>query len=207
MPSNDDRADWAQTALDAFRRKTGQTGRGEMEEALGDLLCNLMHLCERDGIDFAGRLANGRGNFEAEGGARHALDDIAMAENEHNFPLLFHVRYWDADGAQVESCELIFSDQNPRERERAIGDMDEIRRLADERFGDGSVDAKMLRATIDGPFYLRNAIESPPRLRTHAEGQTVHERATAAAMRHFGVHPKTDECSVRCLHRRDGEMT
>lgn len=40
---NDDRAAWAEAALNEFRRVTGT----DDEDALGDLLCDLMHWCDR----------------------------------------------------------------------------------------------------------------------------------------------------------------
>lgn len=45
---NDDRADWARTALRAFMRATGT----DLEDALGDLLCDLRHWADRNGFDF-----------------------------------------------------------------------------------------------------------------------------------------------------------
>ena len=41
---NDDRSEWAAEALSAFQRVTGT----EDEDALGDLLCDLMHSCDRN---------------------------------------------------------------------------------------------------------------------------------------------------------------
>ena len=40
---NEDRAVWAITAINAFRKAT----RTELEDALSDLLCDLMHLADR----------------------------------------------------------------------------------------------------------------------------------------------------------------
>ena len=49
--NNNDRAEWAQTGLDAFAVEIG--GRGEpLAQNMGDLLADLMHLCDREGIDF-----------------------------------------------------------------------------------------------------------------------------------------------------------
>lgn len=46
---NEQRAEWARLALGAFMSATGQT---DAEESLGDLLCDLMHLCDRSELDF-----------------------------------------------------------------------------------------------------------------------------------------------------------
>ena len=46
---NGERAQWAKEALTAFQRAT----RADDEDAVKDLLCNLMHLCDRTGMEFA----------------------------------------------------------------------------------------------------------------------------------------------------------
>ena len=63
MPSNEDRADWALTALNAFAAETGQTadiggGDDDIASVIGDLLCDLGHLCDRHGIDFHSKVVN-----------------------------------------------------------------------------------------------------------------------------------------------------
>lgn len=45
---NDDRAEWARKAMETFRSVTG----ADAEDSMSDLLCNLMHMADRDGIDF-----------------------------------------------------------------------------------------------------------------------------------------------------------
>ena len=68
--TNDDRAEWAGEALRAFARKTrqlkGDRWDDDLENVVGDLLCDLMHLCDRDGVDFARVLKNARGNYKEE---------------------------------------------------------------------------------------------------------------------------------------------
>lgn len=61
---NDDRAAWARHALTAFRRLTGT----DREDALCDLLCDLMHLCDRDKRlgEFTAQLERAREHYEAE---------------------------------------------------------------------------------------------------------------------------------------------
>jgi hypothetical protein len=67
MPSNDERADWALAALAAFAAETGQAAaRDGLREIVSDLLCNLQHLCAREGVDFKDALADGTGNHEFE---------------------------------------------------------------------------------------------------------------------------------------------
>jgi len=61
---NDDRAEWAATALRSFQRRTGT----EHEDSLGDLLCDLMHWCDRSDFDFEAALSRARSHYEAETG-------------------------------------------------------------------------------------------------------------------------------------------
>jgi hypothetical protein len=59
---NDDRAKWAQAALRAFRKATG----ADEEEALGDLLSDLMHWSDRNNFDFEAALDRARMHYDAE---------------------------------------------------------------------------------------------------------------------------------------------
>jgi hypothetical protein len=59
---NDGRAYWAATALRRFQRETG-TGN---ETALSDLLCDLMHWCDRNHTNFDGAVSTARMHYEAE---------------------------------------------------------------------------------------------------------------------------------------------
>ena len=66
---NDDRAEWAGRAISAFQIQTGT----DFDDALPDLLCDLMHWCDRttfeDGetkIDFDAALTTARMHYEAE---------------------------------------------------------------------------------------------------------------------------------------------
>ena len=49
-PDNEDRADWAHAALIRFMTDTGQQGP-DMEEALQDLITDLLHLANREGFN------------------------------------------------------------------------------------------------------------------------------------------------------------
>ncbi len=59
---NDDREDWANTALRTFMKTTG----ADREDALCDLLCDLMHWCDRNGQDFDRELARARNHYRDE---------------------------------------------------------------------------------------------------------------------------------------------
>jgi hypothetical protein len=62
---NDDRASWAETALAAFASETG----GERADAVADLLCDLMHWCDRNDRSFADELERAKRHYAAETGA------------------------------------------------------------------------------------------------------------------------------------------
>lgn len=53
---------WAEAAIVAFRRQTGT----EMEDALGDLLGDLMHWADAKGFNFELALLRARDHYEAE---------------------------------------------------------------------------------------------------------------------------------------------
>lgn len=59
---NDNRAAWAQAALTTFIDETGI----DLEDSLGDLLCNLMHWSDRNNFDFEAALCRAQGHYEAE---------------------------------------------------------------------------------------------------------------------------------------------
>lgn len=59
---NDERAKWAALALRRFQRLTGV----DDEEALTDLLCDLMHWGDRNGASFAASLGLAQMHYEAE---------------------------------------------------------------------------------------------------------------------------------------------
>jgi hypothetical protein len=56
------RAEWAAIALDAFQ---GETGTDD-EDVLADLLCDLLHWCDREGYAFKEALRRGKSHYEAE---------------------------------------------------------------------------------------------------------------------------------------------
>ena len=59
---NDDRAQWAEAALRCFQREIG----ADDDTALGDLLCDLMHWCDRNDFDLDAALSTARAHDEAE---------------------------------------------------------------------------------------------------------------------------------------------
>ena len=59
---NDDRSTWAGAALALFTQLTGT----EEEDALGDLLADLMHWADRKGYDFDAALQGARSHYVAE---------------------------------------------------------------------------------------------------------------------------------------------
>ena len=59
---NDDRAEWAASALRDFQRST----RTDDEDALSDLLGDLMHWSDRNGFDFDAELSRARMHYAAE---------------------------------------------------------------------------------------------------------------------------------------------
>ena len=59
---NGERAGWARTAVDAFVADTGT----DEEDALCDLLCDLMHLADFEGWDFSSECGRALLHYEAE---------------------------------------------------------------------------------------------------------------------------------------------
>jgi hypothetical protein len=59
---NDERSIWAEAAIEAFEDATGC----DREDALSDLLTDLMHWCDRNSVDFADALNNARGMYVEE---------------------------------------------------------------------------------------------------------------------------------------------
>lgn len=58
---------WAQTALDAFARITRMDAAGEDDSTvLGDLLTDLMHWCDDNGVDFKSTLAASITRYDEE---------------------------------------------------------------------------------------------------------------------------------------------
>jgi hypothetical protein len=73
---NADRAEWAAAALRHFRCSTGT----DYEDALGDLLCDLMHWSDRSNFDFELALDRARGNYQAETEGEDAGELLAATQ-------------------------------------------------------------------------------------------------------------------------------
>jgi hypothetical protein len=61
-PTNSDRADWADTAVRAFMGAC----RTDREYAIQDLMCNMLHLARREGLDPQQVLSSAEMHFDAE---------------------------------------------------------------------------------------------------------------------------------------------
>ena len=74
--SNDDRAAWAEVALVAFARRTGMLKEQDHINVqsedrfhiLADLLADLGHWCDRNGVDLPSALAHAAWHYHAETG-------------------------------------------------------------------------------------------------------------------------------------------
>ena len=62
------RALWARRAVCTLQNDTGLTEEDGLETAVTDLLCNLMHLCGQEGLDFERDLFMARTHYGAETG-------------------------------------------------------------------------------------------------------------------------------------------
>lgn len=61
-PTNQDRAGWAKVAVRAFR----SVCRTDESDAIGDLMCDLLHLARERGLDPERVLDDARSRFAAE---------------------------------------------------------------------------------------------------------------------------------------------
>ena len=59
---NNDRAEWAAAAMRHFQYTTGC----DFEDAIGDLLADMMHWCDRNGVAFEQALAQAREHYTEE---------------------------------------------------------------------------------------------------------------------------------------------
>jgi hypothetical protein len=66
-PTNEDRARWAQAAVNAFAKETRMDAAGEeLETILGDLFCDRRHLCYFRGLDFDYLASRSKRAYEEE---------------------------------------------------------------------------------------------------------------------------------------------
>lgn len=59
---NDKRSQWAEEAVETFVSVTGT----DQEDAVSDLLCNLMHYCDRNRLDFNAELSRAQTSYVEE---------------------------------------------------------------------------------------------------------------------------------------------
>jgi hypothetical protein len=62
---NQERASWAMIAVQSFQDETGLTG-DSLDTAILDLLGDLMHLCDVEGISFESCLERGKWHYDYE---------------------------------------------------------------------------------------------------------------------------------------------
>ena len=79
---NGSRAEWAGSAVVEFQRKTGS----DNEDALCDLLCDLMHWADYEGYDFEAALLRAQHHYLAETGQPGPLSD-RLADECHGYDL------------------------------------------------------------------------------------------------------------------------
>lgn len=65
-PTNGTRAEWAEAGLCGFLAATGEADAGDNSDSIGDLIADLLHLCDRDGGDAEATLTRARANWEYE---------------------------------------------------------------------------------------------------------------------------------------------
>jgi hypothetical protein len=71
-PTNWDRAGWARNALAVFTAETfsgdhpDTMERKDLECAIGDLICDLLHYAQQKGFDQSAILEQGKANFKTE---------------------------------------------------------------------------------------------------------------------------------------------
>ena len=75
--NNTDRAAWADATIQLFRNLTGC----DREDALGDLLCDLMHWADAHNFDFTLALVRASDHYEAE---------VAEAPTDPRIPVLLN---------------------------------------------------------------------------------------------------------------------
>ena len=63
--TNTDRANWAGQAIQTFVQST-QTEREDPQTVISDMLCDAMHWCDRNNVDFDKALVDARANHSFE---------------------------------------------------------------------------------------------------------------------------------------------
>lgn len=78
LPTNRERADWASIALDAFVAEMNMQDE-DKETQLSDLLCNLMHFCDVEQIDWYRCVARAQDHYREEQAEERELDEAVRA--------------------------------------------------------------------------------------------------------------------------------
>lgn len=60
------RAEWARAALSVFQNEARQDDSEGLDTVLTDLLCDLLHLCGKEGLEFERVLVLARRHYDAE---------------------------------------------------------------------------------------------------------------------------------------------
>jgi hypothetical protein len=106
---NADRAEWAAAALRYFQCATG----ADYDDALGDLLCDLMHWSDRNDFHFEAALSRARMHYEAETAPDQVLPapkDISPIEAAKAITPHWMLSIWDFDALEIHPCAVIDRD-------------------------------------------------------------------------------------------------
>lgn len=84
---NEERADWAEEALETFCDTTGVRPENDgLDTCIADLLCDLMHLCDRYGLDFDYLADHGRGHWREETSEKESDGDLGPPCKRRKLP-------------------------------------------------------------------------------------------------------------------------
>jgi len=111
---NDRRAEWAAEALRGFQCETGT----DNDHAMTDLLCDLMHWCDRHNSDFDAALSTARMHYEAETAPEPTDEDLNNPElpkpvspiDTAKARTSWVLRIWDFDALEIHPCTLTGND-------------------------------------------------------------------------------------------------
>jgi hypothetical protein len=68
MPTNEERADWGRAACDTFAESVRMDMANDLPTIIGDLIANLLHLADQEGLCAESVLRTATMHFEAETG-------------------------------------------------------------------------------------------------------------------------------------------
>lgn len=140
---NEDRAEWAGAALRHFQGTTGS----DFEDALCDLLCDLIHWSDRNALDFDSELSRARQHYEAE--TTQAPSSPTKAD-VHKYRVLYLVareEYYDIEAANAQEAEdRAFSDGDLGE----TGETTSVECVEIERVGVRRRGATIPKRTVNG---------------------------------------------------------